>query len=177
MATFTSWETASPALWFLVTEPPWTRPKAGFVTFQPRWLSSTLQASMRRLSTTVNDLAASQHILRMSFVLEDEAKSFDTEVGDFWSQLIQRDDSPPLFHLPLKLAGLDVGSAEQHHAAAPWRAWQTVLPTPFLPPRHNSAPNFHSYNPHSHDESTLPSFSSNHLALPSAPRPHPKTLV
>ena len=61
-------------------------------------------------------------------MLEDEAKSFDTEVVDSWSQLIQRDASPPLFHLPLKLASLDVGSAEQHHAAAPWRAWQTVLP-------------------------------------------------
>ena len=137
------------------------------MTFQPRWLSSTLQASTRRLSTTVNDLvtmcvgAASQHILRMSFVLEDEAKSFDTEVVDFWSQLIQRDASSPLFHLPLKLAGLDVGSAEQHHAAAPWRAWQTVLlPHPFClhatTPR--NFPNFPSYNPHSHDESTLPSF-------------------
>ena len=32
--------------------------------------------------------AVSQHVLRMSFVPEDEAKRFDTEVVGFWSQLI-----------------------------------------------------------------------------------------
>ena len=64
---------------------------------------------------TINDLftlyvgAASHHVLRMSLVTEDEAKSFDTEVVGFWSQLIQRDATSPQFHLPLKLGGPNIG--------------------------------------------------------------------
>ena len=73
--------------------------------------------------------AASQHVLRMSFVPEHEAKTFDTEVTAFWSHLIQRDVTSPLSFLLLKLGGLGVGSAVQRHAAAPWRAWQSVIPT------------------------------------------------
>ena len=81
---------------------------------------------------TVNDFlttyvgAASQHVLRMSFASEHEATTYDTEVAAFWSQLIKRDATSPLFHLPLKMDGLGVGSAAQGHAAAPWRAWQWV---------------------------------------------------
>ena len=77
---------------------------------------------------TVNDLlavyvgAASQQVIRI-------ARTFDTEVIAFWSQLIKRDATSRLFHLPLKLGGLGVGSAVQRHAAAPWRAWQSVVPT------------------------------------------------
>ena len=50
---------------------------------------------------TVNDLltvyvrAASQHMLRVSCVPEDEAERSDTEVIGFWSQLIQRDATSP----------------------------------------------------------------------------------
>ena len=33
------------------------------------------------------------------------------------------------FFLPLKLGGLGVGSAVQRHVAAPWRAWQSIIPT------------------------------------------------
>ena len=73
--------------------------------------------------------AASQHVIRMRFVPEREARSFDTQVTTFWSQLIQRDITSPLFFLPLKLGGLGVGSAVQRHAAAPWRAWQSIIPT------------------------------------------------
>ena len=40
-----------------------------------------------------------------------------------------RDVTSPLFHLPLRMGGLGVGSAVQRHAAAPWTAWQTVIPT------------------------------------------------
>ena len=64
---------------------------------------------------TVKDLytmyvgAASQHVLRVSFVPEHEARTFDTEVTVFWSQLIKRDATSPLFHLPFKLRGLGVG--------------------------------------------------------------------
>ena len=77
---------------------------------------------------TVNDLltmyvgAASQHVLRMSFVPEQEAQNN-------WSRLMHRDIASPLFFLPLKLGGLGVGSAVQRHAAAPWRAWQSIIPS------------------------------------------------
>ena len=102
-----------------------------------RAIASTLdELNAEGLSAqTVNDLltlcvgAASQHVLRMSFVPEREARTFDTEVIGFGSQLIQRDATSPLFHLPLKLGRLGVGSAVQRHAAAPWRAWQSVLQT------------------------------------------------
>ena len=83
----------------------------------------------------VNDLltmyvgAASQHVLRMSFVPEQEARNFDRQVMSFWSHLMHRDITSPLFFLPLKLGGLGVGSAVQRHAAAPWRAWQSIIPT------------------------------------------------
>ena len=63
---------------------------------------------------TINVEAASQHVLRMSFVSEHEAKTFDTEVVAFWSHLIKRDEyrpygraaqrtcrTPPLSHWPL----------------------------------------------------------------------------
>ena len=84
---------------------------------------------------TVNDLltmyvgAASQHVLRMSFVPEQEAHNFDRQVMTFWSHLMHRDIASPLFFLPLQLGGLGVGSAVQRHAAAPWRAWQSIIPT------------------------------------------------
>ena len=72
---------------------------------------------------------ASQHVLRISFVPEQEAHNFDRQVTTFWSHLIQRDITSPLFSLPLKLGGLGVGSAVQRHAAAPWRASQSIIPT------------------------------------------------
>ena len=84
---------------------------------------------------TVNDLltmyvgAASQHVLRMSFVPEQEAQNFDRQVITYWSRLLHRDIASPLFFLPFKLGGLGVGSAVQRHAAAPWRAWQSIIPT------------------------------------------------
>ena len=84
---------------------------------------------------TVNDLltmyvgAASQHVLRMSFASEQEAQNFDRQVLTFWSRLMHRDITSPLFFLPLKLGGLGVGSAVQRHAAAPWRAWQSIIPS------------------------------------------------
>ena len=77
----------------------------------------------------VNDLltmyvgAASQHVLRMSFVSKQEAHNFDRQVMTFWSHLMHRDITSPL------LGGLGVGSAVQRHAAAPWRAWQSIIPT------------------------------------------------
>ena len=54
---------------------------------------------------------------------------FDTEIVAYWSQLAGRDVTSPLFHLPLRMGGLGVGSAVQQHAAAPWTAWKTVIPT------------------------------------------------
>ena len=84
---------------------------------------------------TVNDLltmyvgAASQRVLRVSFVPEQDAQNFDRQVITYWSRLMHRDIASPLFVLPLKLGGLGVGSAVQRHAAAPWRAWQSIIPT------------------------------------------------
>ena len=52
---------------------------------------------------TVNDLltmyvgAASQHVLRLSFVLEQEAQNFDRQVITCWSRLMHRDIASPLF--------------------------------------------------------------------------------
>ena len=42
---------------------------------------------------------------------------------------MHRDIASPLLFLPLKLGGLGVGSAVQRHAAASWRAWQSIIPT------------------------------------------------
>ena len=73
--------------------------------------------------------AASQHALRTTFVPREEAVCFDKEIVAYWSQLAGRDVTSPLFHPPLRMGGLGVGSAEQRHAVAPWTAWQTVIPT------------------------------------------------
>ena len=73
--------------------------------------------------------AASQDVLHMSFVPEQEAHNFDRQVTTFWSRAIQRDIASPLFFLPLMLGGLGVSSAVHRHAAAPWRAWQSIIPT------------------------------------------------
>ena len=84
---------------------------------------------------TVSDLltmyvgAASQHVLRMSFVPEQGAQHIDRQVLTFWSRLMHRDITSQLFFLHLKLGGFGVGSAVQRHAAAPWRAWQSVIPS------------------------------------------------
>ena len=96
-------------------------------------LSADLNAEGLNVQT-VNDLltmyvgAASQHVLRMSFVPEQEAQNFDRQVIAYWSRLMHRDIASPLFFQPLKLRGLGVGSAVQRHAAAPWRAWQSIVP-------------------------------------------------
>ena len=84
---------------------------------------------------TVNDPlsmyvgAASQHALRVSFVPEQEAQNFDKQVFTFWSHVMHRDITSQLFFLPLKLGSFGVGSAVQRHAAAPWRAWHSVIPS------------------------------------------------
>ena len=93
-----------------------------------------METASPALWSWVNDLltvyvGAANHVLRVIFVPEHEARTCDTEVIAVWSQLIKRDATSPLFHLPLKLGGHGVGSAVQRHAAAPWRAWQSVLPT------------------------------------------------
>ena len=98
-------------------------------------IATTLAVLNAEGAQAVNDLltmyvgAASQHVLRMSFVPEQEALNFDRQVMTFLSHLIQRDINLSVVFLPLKLGGLGVGSAVQRHAAAPWRAWQSVTPT------------------------------------------------
>ena len=100
-------------------------------------ISATLrelnQASLKM--QTVNDLltmyvgAASQQALRTTFVPFQEAVNFDNEIVSYWSQLAGRDVTSPLFHLPLRMGGLGVGSAVHRHAAAPWTAWRSIIPT------------------------------------------------
>ena len=101
----------------------------------------SISATLRELNQaglkmqTVNDLltmyvgAASQHALRTVFVQFEEAVSFDKEIVAYWSQLAGREVSSPLFHLPLRMGGLGVGSAVHRHAAAPWTAWHSIIPT------------------------------------------------
>ena len=99
--------------------------------------------------------AASQHVLRMSFVSEQEAHNFDRQVMIFWSHLMHRDITSPLFFLPLKLGGLGVGSAIQRHAAAPWRAWQsiilTLMATSQSPDTDSSSVQHHNYELNLHN--------------------------
>ena len=63
---------------------------------------------------TVSDLltmyigAASQHVLRMSFVPEQEAQNFDRQVLTFWSRLMHRDIASPLSFYPSSLVGLEL---------------------------------------------------------------------
>ena len=128
---YKSMETLSPALSFWASRPPWRKQQ------RCQKIATTLaDLNAEGLNVqTVNDLltmyvgAASQHVLRMSFVLEQEAQNFDRQVITYWSRHMHRDIASPLFFLPLKLGGLGVGSAVQRHAAAPWRAWQSIIPT------------------------------------------------
>ena len=77
---------------------------------------------------TVNDLltmyvgAASQHVLRTSFVPEQEAHNFDRQVMTFWSHLMHRDITSPLFFLPLTL----------------WRTWSGALQFNVMRPPHGA---------------------------------------
>ena len=77
---------------------------------------ATTQADLNaeRLNVqTVNDLltmyvgAASQHVLRMSFVSKQEAHNLDKQVMTFWSHLMHRDITSPFFFLPSSLADLE----------------------------------------------------------------------
>ena len=129
---YKSTETLSPALLFWVSRPPWRKTTQRF-----QKIATTLaELNAEGLNVkTVNDLltmyfgAASQHVHRMSFVHEQKAQNFDRQVIAYWSRLMHRDIASLLFFLPLKLGGLGVGSAVQRHAAAPWRAWQSIIPT------------------------------------------------
>ena len=83
----------------------------------------------------VNDLltmcvgAASQHVLRMSFVPEQGTYNFDRQVTTFLVPPYPTRHHLSVVFPTLKLGGLGVGSAVQRHAAAPWRAWQSIIPT------------------------------------------------
>ena len=128
---YKSMEILTPAQLFWVSRPPWRKQQR----FQK--IASTLaDLNAEGLNVqTVNDLlsmyvgAASQHALRMSFIPEQEAQNFDRQVLTFWSRLMHRDITSQLLFLPLKLGGFGVGSAVQRHAAVPWRAWQSVIPS------------------------------------------------
>ena len=100
---------------------------------------------------TENDLltmyvgAASHQVLRMSFVPEQEAYNFYTQVTTFWSHLIQRDATSPLFSLAVKLGEVGVCSAVQllrgaHGSQSFPHLWQQ--PSHWTH-QHNSEPPFH----------------------------------
>ena len=61
---------------------------------------------MQTVSLPMSVGAAFQHALRMTFVPEAEAKSFDTEVVPFWSQLIGRDATSPFVSPSASRCGL-----------------------------------------------------------------------
>ena len=125
-------ETLSPALLFWESRPPWRKTTQRF----QKIATTVADLNAEGLNAqAVNDLltmyvgAASQHVLRMSVVPEQEALNFDRQVTSLRSRLIQRDIASPLFFLFLKLGGLGERSAVQRHAAAQWRAWQSIIPT------------------------------------------------
>ena len=160
----------------------------------------SISATLRELNQaglkmqTVNDLlsmyvgAASQHALRTNFVPFEEAVSFDKEIEDYWSQLAGRDVTSPLFHLPLRRGGLGVGSAVHRHAAAPWTAWHSIIPTLleatgspdidslFTPnPLQSNEDNFASYKSRYHNKWTHPHSFSNHWVWPSEHTGHKRS--
>ena len=132
MHIYVSRETAQAAQKNLADVPPCRLPLSDSRTYQPP-LHELNQAGLKM--QTVNDLltmyvgAASQHALRTTFVPREEAINFDNEIAHYWSQLAGRDVTSALFHFPLRMGGLGVGSAVQRHAAAPWTAWQSIIPT------------------------------------------------
>ena len=118
---------------------------------------------------TVNDLltmyvgAASQHVLRMSFVPEQEAHNFDREVMTFWSHLHASQRHLSIILFTPQTWRTAVGFAVERHAAAPWRAWQHVIllgwqqpshrtQTPFSMRHHDAEPNAHNSTPHIHSK-------------------------
>ena len=78
---------------------PWTLPRAAFQNISAILCGLNQNSDSQRFAHK----AASQHALRMTFVPEAEANSFDTEIVALWSQLIGRVASSPLFHLPLRM--------------------------------------------------------------------------
>ena len=150
----------------------------------------SISATLRELNQaglkmqTVNDLltvyvgAASQHALRTTFVPFEEAVSFDKEIVSYWSQLAGRDVTSPLFHLPLRMGAPGVGSAAHRHAAPPWTAWHSIIPTlmeatesqtstPYSPPHPSYGANFTNYKLRYHNKWTHPHSFSNHWVRPS----------
>ena len=97
-------------------------------------MEKTIQR-FQKIATTLADLNAeglnvqTVNDLLTMYVPEQKAQNFDRQVITYWSRLMHHDITSPLFFLPLKLGGLGVGSAVQRHAAAPWRAWQSIIPT------------------------------------------------
>ena len=93
-------ETLSPALLFWESRPLGRKLHNAF----QRIATTLADLNAEGLNVqTVNDLltmyvgAASQHVLRMSFVPEQEAQNFDRQVLTFWSRLMHRDITSKLF--------------------------------------------------------------------------------
>ena len=140
--------TSNPVLYW--ERPPRRKHYNTFRELPPQLQTSMLEDSTRKQRTTLLTMyvgAASQHVLRISFVPEQETRNFDRQVTTFWSRC---------FFLLFKLGELGVGSAVQRHAAALWRAWQSIITTSMATTQssstqhhhyelnwHNSKPPFH----------------------------------
>ena len=105
--------------------------------------------------------ADSQHVLRMSFVPEQEAKNFDMEVRPFRHNSFNV-TLPPCCSFCLSSLGVSV-SAQLfsgmllHHGAlgnrSPKHSWPPLSPrtqTPFSTLHHNSEPNLFNFKPRPH---------------------------
>ena len=112
-------------------------------------LSEDCHHTCRLYVQTVDDLLsiASRHVLRMSFVPEQKNQNFDKQkIVTFWSRFMNRDVAFPLFFLLLKLGGLGVVFVVQRHAAATWRAWQSIIPTLMATTQSPSGVQSHSWS-------------------------------
>ena len=95
---------------------------------------------------TMNVGAVSQNGLRMSFVPEHNARTFDIEVIAFWSQLIKRDARSCAASCCCPMASSAVGSPKLLSQPL---SLQTQTTSSL--PHHNSVPSLCNYRPYSHN--------------------------
>ena len=131
--TYKSMEILNPAQLFWVSRLPWKKLHNAFRKLRPHLQTSMLRDSMLQ---TVNDLlnhvrwcckptCTPYELLYLSRRHKTLTDKFLPSGRVSCTVTLPRSS----FFLPLKLGGFGVGSAVQRHAAAPWRAWQSVIPS------------------------------------------------
>ena len=116
----------------MVARPPRRKPLNGFEPLPPRLPNSMRKDSARRLSTTSFPCTLVQLVSTcFASALSQKRKPRPLTLRSLsFGHSSSNTTSPPRCSLYLlKLGGLGVGSAVQRHAAAPWRVWQSVIPT------------------------------------------------